>query len=108
MGQIYFYRYVSEPEYRSIMANRVIVSWTGRTYFTPDRYQSAAEAQRKLALGDLPAYRIGPVPADELPDFDEVKLQTVRPDPILGLPGGGVEAATTQITSLFNPVRLEP
>jgi hypothetical protein len=91
--QLLFYRYVGKAEAESIDNTGVIQSRSGVTWFTPDLYDSVEEAQRMLALPDRPSHRVGPIPVDELPDFDHCSLQFVHPAG--PHPGGGLEAATT-------------
>lgn len=74
MAQIFFYRYIGQQEANDIDQHRVIRSRSGTTWFTPNRYDNATQAQRELALPTSPAYRVGPIPADELPDFDAAPL----------------------------------
>ena len=100
-----FYRYVGEQEKDFIEKNAMIKSKSSRgTYFTTNRHSSAAEAQQELALSRPPEYRIGPIPADEMPDLDKVPLQPA------GLykrqSGGGVEGATTHPVYLYSVERL--
>lgn len=48
----------------------------------------------------LPTYRVGPIPSDELPDFDDTPLSVV--EAAYGESGGGLQAATTQTKYLFD------
>lgn len=92
-------------ELHYVRNNRQILARSGVTYFTPDQYDNPDEAQRMLAMRHRPEYRIGPVPADEMPDFDAVPLQSVGfVDP--SRPGGGVEAATSGTVYLFGAYRF--
>jgi len=104
MAQVQFYRYVGQAEADSIVQTGVIKSSSGITWFTPDFYESVQEAQEKLALPQIPTHRVGPVPADEMPDFDHCPIRPVRPR--YGQPGGGVEAATTGEVKLFRIASL--
>jgi hypothetical protein len=101
MAQVAFYRYVDKNEKDLITKEKRIQPGPGQSYkyFTPDRYDSGADAERWLALHYRPEYRIGPIPADEVPDFDHIPLRVVGP--ANGQPGGGLEAATTQPLYLF-------
>lgn len=99
MAQTQFYRYVGDKEADSINEKKEIKSKSGVTWYTPDRYDTADEAQKKLALPNKPARRVGPIPADEMADFDHCPLRPVSPR--FGQPGGGVEAAATKPVWLF-------
>ncbi len=105
MAQTQFYRYISQGELNEIRNTKTIQSKSGVTYFTPDRYDNAQEARLKLALPFLPEYRIGPIPADEVPDFDSVPLGSV-PYVDMERPGGGFEGATTMPLYLFGVYNL--
>lgn len=100
MRQTGYYRYVGEAELAYIRANREVRSLSGVTYFTLDRYDDPDEAQRFLALERRPQFRVGPLPEDEMPEFDALPLQDVE---FKGAdrPGGGTEVATTATVSLF-------
>ena len=104
MAQVFFYRYVGPQEANDIAQRHVIKSGSGITWFTPNRYDAAATAQRDLALQAIPTHRVGPIPADELPDLDATSLRPVAP--AFGFPGGGVEGATTVETHLFGIMGL--
>jgi hypothetical protein len=92
-----YYRYVSSAdEMEYIFTTRTIMSNSGVTYFTPNRYEDAGEAQRKLNMPSLPLYRVGPTSADMMPGFDIVDLQ-----PVPGALGDAVEAATSRPVYLF-------
>ena len=99
-----YYRYVSDLERQFIGQKKVIMSRSGSTWFTPDRYDTAAEAQQKLALPASPPWRIGPIPSDEMPDFDRVPLRPVGV--ANGQPGGGTECATSKPVYLYDVTRL--
>ena len=100
MAEVGFYRYISAGELQSIRSDRVIRSMSGVTYFSPDRYDDPGEAQGKLALPQQPDYRLGPLPADERPDFAASPLQPVGYIDSQR-PGGGVEGATIKPIYLF-------
>lgn len=100
MAQTVYYRYVSRGEIQYIQANKHIMAKSGVTYFTPDRYDDPRVAQSMLAMPNKPDYRIGPIPADEMPDFDVVGIQSVGVVDA-SRPGGGVEAATSATAYLF-------
>ena len=99
-----YYRYVGDAEKKSIEDEGTIQSKYALTWFTPDRYDSAVEAKKCLALSSPPNWRIGPVPSGEMPDFDKVPLRPVAP--ANGEPGGGVECATSRPVYLFKMVQL--
>jgi hypothetical protein len=98
-----FYRYTSNPSelelwHRSRLVRSTNVAQRGATWLTPDRYEDASEAQRRLALRHLPTHRIGPIPAHKVPVFD-IDLRTVAPDN--GHPGLGRECRTLVAIWLF-------
>ena len=99
-----YYRYVSDAEKEFIEQNRMIRSAAGSTWFTTIRFESAADAQRYLALPSPQPWRIGPIPADEMPDFDTVPLRPVAS--YNGQPGGGTECATSKPVYLYQMARL--
>lgn len=106
MAQVMFYRYTDDTEAEEIKKSNRIEPAPNQTckWFTPDRYDTGAEAQRFLAIRYTPTCRVGPIPSDELPDFDHIPLRVVAP--AHRQPGGGLEAATTQIVHLFSVTRL--
>ena len=106
MPQLLFYRYVDVRENKQIKKDKRIALAPGQTfkYYTPDRYDRAADAQRFLALSYPPHYRVGPIPDDELPNL-HVQLRSVAP--ANGQPGGGQEVATTQTLFLFEHFLLQ-
>ena len=99
-----YYRYVDDVEKDYIEDSGMIRSKSGFTWFTPDRYGTAADAEKFLALSSARNWRIGPIPSDEMPDFDKVPLRTVAP--AHGQPGGGVECATSHAVYLLKVVKL--
>lgn len=100
MARPEYYRYVSAQELAHIRTSRTVRSRSEVTYFTPDRYDDPNLAQQRLAMPHVPEYRVGPIAADRMPDFDVVPLQPVGfVDP--SRPGGGVEAATSGEVRLF-------
>lgn len=101
MAEIEFYRYLSDAEKDFIIEKRRIKSTaaSGLTWYTTERYEDNNEAQRMLALLHSPRYRIGPIPADQMPDL-QVRQRPVGPK--FGQPGGGVEAATLGEVRLFS------
>lgn len=107
MGQTVYYRYVSLVEAQNIHTKRLIRSRRGITYYTPDFYDDPNEAHAKLGLPDVPDCRVGPIPSDEMPDFDTVML---RPVDFVdwSRPGGGVEAATSREVRLFDVYKFSP
>ena len=101
-----FYRYVDDSEKTFVERNHFIMSRSGFTWFTPDVYNSAAQAKAMLALDQVPVWRIGPIRAEDMPDFDHCALRTVGPT--ADEDGGGWECATTMRVVLFTVTRLEP
>jgi hypothetical protein len=97
-----FYRYVDANEKNRIMRQKVITRGPGQTvkYYTPDRYDRAADARRYLSLHYAPQFRIGPISEDEI-DFDYIQSPRIVA-PANGQPGGGREVATTQTLFLFD------
>ena len=98
-----FYRYMSYPsEVSQVTGERKVQSTNPTTQFatwyTTIRYDSAVTAQQELALSKSPTHRVGPIPANEMPDFD-ISLRSVAP--AFGHPGGGVEARTKSPVWLF-------
>lgn len=104
MAQTFYYRYVGQQEANAIDQRRNIKSGSGITWFTPNRYDSPAQAQQELALRSMPSHRVGPIPADELPDLDAAPLRPVAPK--YGQPGGAVEGATYGETYVFGIIDL--
>jgi len=106
MAQIMFYRYVDDAEGTLIYANRRIEPAPHQTckWYTPDRYETGADAQKFLAMPYTPTCRIGPFPAEWLPDFDHAPLRLVSP--ANAQPGGGLEVATTKKVHLFDFAKL--
>ena len=106
MAQLAFYRYTDDNEAAIIQQQGRIERALHQTckWYTPNRFESGEEAQRYLALAYTPTYRIGPIPEDELPDFDHASLRLVAPNFVM--PGGALEAATTQSFYLFTVTPL--
>lgn len=102
MAQPLFYRYVGSQKEMDDIANRRAIRSSNPqgTWYTPDRFESAQEARERLALGSEPLYRVGPIPADEIPDFDVVPLRPVGYVDV-GRPGGAVEGCTSGTVYLF-------
>jgi len=102
VAELGFYRYVDNVEARIIQEVRRLAPTPGRDckWYSPNRFESAEEALRYLALAYLPTFRVGPIPERELPEFDYAPLRVVSP--AWGQPGGGIEAATTQVFYLFD------
>jgi len=97
-----YYRYVSRAELKFILRNFYIMSRSGITYFTYERYDDADRAQERLALERRPEYRIGPIPEEEMP-FIPYK-GVVPPTPLF--PGGAPEIYITE--PLFLVPTLDP
>ncbi len=97
-----YYRYVSRAELKFILRNFYIMSRSGITYFTYERYDDANRAQERLALERRPEYRIGPIPEEEMP-FIPYK-GVVPPTP--PFPGGAPEIYITE--PLFLVPTLDP
>jgi len=100
---VVFYRYISyQQEVNQVVHERKVQSTNPRTryatWYTPARYDDPIRAQKELALTSPPTHRLGPIPADEMPDFD-IDLRPVAP--AFGQPGGGVEARTRLPLWLF-------
>lgn len=102
MAQVMFYRYTDHVEAALIHQYNKIELGPNQTckWYTPDRYDTGADAQRFLAMHYTPTYRIGPIPSDELPDFDHSQLRVVGA--ANGQPGGGLEASTTKTMYLYD------
>lgn len=97
------YRYISHPaEVTQVVDERKVQSTNPQTqyatWYTPARYDNPAMVQQELALFRQPTHRVGPIPADDMPDFD-IGLRPVAP--AFGQPGGGVEARTKSPVWLF-------
>ena len=109
MPQDLYYRYAShQAVFDQLRENRLIRSTNprggGRTWCTPSRYDNPLVAQTELALRRPPARRFGPIPADEMPDFDVHGRQVVQP--AYGQPGGGIEVCTTGQVFIFGCYNL--
>lgn len=95
MPPVTFYRYISySPEVNQIRTQRKVQTTNpsaAGTWFTPIRYDDSYTAQQELALSQTPTHRVGPIPGDQMPDFD-IGLRPVAPGK--NTPGGGVEART--------------
>jgi len=99
-----YYRYVGEEEKQSIEGENLIHSRSGATYFTPDRYDSAGEAQKRLALQRPPVWRIGGIAGNDMPELDRSTLRVVAP--LNGQPGGGKECTASRPVRWFPFYRL--
>lgn len=95
-----YYRYVGPGEAYAVETSDIIatLSGTGRTWYSPNRYEKRSDAKRFLAMPAMPTHRVGPYPEDELPPFS-VPLRRVQP--AFGEPGGGWEAATDEVAYVF-------
>ena len=113
MAQGVYYRYFrrypqGQDELEQLQRERMVRTSNPnngfRTWFTPARFRDPAVAQRLLALDHLPEFRVGPIPADEMPEFDALGPQIVQP--VGNLPGGAVEVCTTQPVYIFGCYNL--
>jgi hypothetical protein len=109
MPQDLYYRYAShQAEFDQLREERLIRSTNplgaGKTWYAPTRYDDPLLAQADLALKRPPARRFGPIPADEMPDFDINGPQPVQP--AYGQPGGGIEVCTTGRVFIFGCYNL--
>lgn len=104
MAQVLFYRYADGLETGLIQQDQCIKPKPNSNvkYLSPDRYDTAADAQQFLALPYTPTHRIGPIPEDELPDTVQLTLV----GPANNQPGGGLEAFVTKEIYLFSITRL--
>lgn len=97
-----FYRYLSDPwEVAQIKNERKIQTLNPNalgTWYSPNRYEDPNEARKELALYTSPTHRLGPIPADQMPDF-YIGLRPAAP--YKGQPGGGVEASTKEPVWVF-------
>jgi hypothetical protein len=98
-----YYRYFSYPdEIAQWQQHRLIHSTnpfrSRQTWYTTTRYEDPAQAQRLLALQSTPTHRVGPIPEDEMPEFDICGLRRV--EPAHGFPGG-MEVCTTKPVFIF-------
>lgn len=94
MPPVLFYRYVGPNEMAEIRRIGIIKSNRRlETWWTTLRTDDPDEARNLLALPYSCEYRVGPVPPDEMPDFDHTPLEPV---PAVGpSPGEALQAATT-------------
>lgn len=102
MAQMVFYRYTDDYEANLIRQSRQIAPAPGQRtkWYTTDLYLSGADAKEYLSMRFTPTHRIGPIPADELPDLDSPSLRVVARK--FGNHDGGLEAATSESVYLFN------
>ena len=111
MARVAVYRYLSWAEWYSIGHTQQIHSLSGVTYFAiapPSRYDTVASVIENLAVVGK-EMRFGPIPLDEVPDFDVVSPRTVGPQQLPNgrwVAGGGTEAATSGIVYLTCSTRL--
>lgn len=87
------YRYVGNQERDFIVKNHQIKSLHCETYLSPDKYNSAEDAQRYLSLPKKPSCRVGPIWSLDV-TFDGISLRRVRAK--YGQPRGGWEITTHQ------------
>jgi hypothetical protein len=109
MPQDLYYRYASHQDESDQLREKRFIQSTnprgnGRTWYTPTRYDDPHLAQIELALKRPPMRRIGPIPADEMPDFDVNGPQLIQP--AYGRPGGGIEVCTTGQAFIFGCYNL--
>ena len=98
-----FYRYLSSSqEISQVIDERKVQSTNSSTqyatWYCPTRSDSDSMAEQEVALPRPPTHRIGPIPNDQMPQFD-IGLRPVSP--AFGQPGGGVEARTAAPVWLF-------
>ena len=84
-----FYRYVSRTEVEAIVETGILRGGRpGRTYWTEEFYETAAEAKAKLALAEpAPAARV----AFRIKNSPDVRRRGDAVLPAAGEPGGGTE-----------------
>lgn len=104
MAQDVYYRYFSHSEELDQLRNGRVVLTSNphngyKTWFTPTRFSDPSLAQRLLAIQRVPQHRVGPIPADEMPDFNVHGPQIVQP--VGNMPGGATEVCTTQPVYIF-------
>lgn len=104
MPQEAYYRFFSHSaEFNQLQRDRVVHTTNphgrGEPWFTPTRFEDPVDAQRLLALQRTPQFRVGPIPADEMPDFDVCGPRRIQP--AYGQPGGAVEVCTTMPVFIF-------
>lgn len=102
MAVLGFYRYISDPgeitQWTQEHKIKTLNTMATGTWFTPTRYQTAAQARSELALPNLPTHRIGPIPAGEMPD---VVTGPRVSQPLFGQPGGGIEVLVSREVWVF-------
>jgi hypothetical protein len=84
--------------------NNMILSYSRQTHFSPDCFDSAEDAQRKLPLAQRPAWRVGGISEPRMPERDAAPGPLANP--MYGQPGGGRECATSEPVYLFGITRL--
>lgn len=104
MAQEVYYRYFVHPsEIAQLRREHMVLTSNphngSKTWYTPTRFADPVVAQQLLAIANVPLYRVGPIPADEMPDFDVHGPQRIQPAG--GMPGGAIEVCTTQPAYLF-------
>jgi hypothetical protein len=82
----------------------MILSNSGQTHFSPGCFDSAEDAQRKPALAQRPAWRVGGISESRMPERDAAPGRLASP--MYGQPGGGRECATSEPVYLFGIARL--
>ena len=99
LPEVVFYRYVSRTEVEAIGETGMLRGGRpGRTYWTEEFYETAAEAKAKLALAEpAPAARV----AFRIRNRPNVRRRGDVVLPAAGEPGGGTEWMSTE------PVEVE-
>lgn len=86
-----FYRYASRAEAEAVLETGLLRGGRpGSTYWTDERYESAADAKGLLALGDLPEVRL----AFRIRNAPGLVVDGLEVEPDEGEPGGGTEWMT--------------
>ena len=98
-----YYRYTGFNEKSWVDQELMVESKSGITFLSPDVFESAEEAWRRLALPKIPAFRIGPFYPHELPAI-VIPDRVVSPN--FGQPGGGRECAVEGPIRVFGVKRL--
>lgn len=87
-----FYRYMSRAELRAIEQTGMLRGGIrGRTHWSTDFYETAADAKSRLALGRAPEVRV----QFRITNEPRLRRRGDTVDPSMGEPGGGSEYMTT-------------